>query len=231
MTGVGSGAANKITGGARGETQSLSGSSYSDNARPALSGTVGLSQHPLTRGPADRSKEAVASAATSVQSNFSVMSPARTAQASQLNRVTGTAYGAQGRITGPVNLAAGLVSGTPEFRYREDSYAAAPVPQAPVPAIATPPNRVTGGGRESGFAITGAAWQRDGSITGTEGSAATRRNPTQRGDPAQRGEQRSMGMQIPVVKEHLQVPPSKITGSSGNAAAGSTITYSGGARG
>ena len=86
-------------------------------------------------------------------------------------------------------------------------------------------NRVTGGGRESGFAITGAAWQRDGSITGTEGSAATRRNPTQR------GEQRSMGMQIPAVKEHLQVPPSKITGSSGNAATGSTITYSGGARG
>jgi hypothetical protein len=231
MTGVGSGTANKITGGARGETQPLSGSSYSDNARPALSGTVGLSQHPLTRGPADRSKETTASAATPVQGNFSVMSPARTAQASQLNRVTGTAYGAQGRITGPVNLAAGLVSGTPEFRYREDSFAAAPaaqaaVPQAPVPAI-TPPNRVTGGGSESGFAITGAAWQRDGSITGTEGSAATRRNPTQRGDPAQR----SIGMQIPAVKEHMQVPLSKITGSSGNAATGSTITYSGGARG
>ena len=241
MTGVGSGTANKITGGARGETQPLSGSSYSDdahpalsgrdNARPALSGTVGLSQHPLTRGPADRSKETAAIAATAVQGNFSVKTPARTAQASQLNRVTGTAYGAQGRITGPVNLAAGLVSGTPEFRYREESFAAAPVAPAPTPAVATPPNRVTGGGRESGFAITGAAWQRDGSITGTEGSAATRRNPTQRGDPAQRGEQRSMGMQIPAVKEHLQVPPSKITGSSGNAATGSTITYSGGARG
>lgn len=233
MTGVASGTANKITGGTRGETQLLSGSSYSDSARPALSGTVGLSKHPLTRGPADRSKETAASAATPpVHGNFSVMSPARTAQASQLNRVTGTAYGAQGRITGPVNLAAGLVSGTPEFRYREESFAATPVaqavaPQAPVPAIATPPNRVTGGGRDSGFAITGAAWQRDGSITGTEGSAATRRNPTQR------GEQRSMGMQIPAVKEQVQVqvPPSKITGSSGNAASGSAITYSGGARG
>jgi len=172
-----------------------------------------------------------------MQSNFSVMSPARTAQASELNRITGTSSNTQGRITGPVNLAAGLVSGTPEFRYREDSFASAPVaqpsaPQAPVAAI-TPLNRVTGGGRESGFAITGAAWQRDGSITGTEGSAATRRNPTQRGDSAQRGDQRSMAMPFPALKEldQVPVPPSKITGSSGNAASGSTITYSGGARG
>ena len=238
MTGVGRGVRNqgtekKVTGSARGTAQRLSGTPYSDDAQPALSGAVGMSQHPLTRGPADRSKVAVASAAAPVQSDFSVMSPARTAQASQLNRVTGTAYGAQGRITGPVNLATGLVSGTPEFRYRpefgnqEDSYAAAPAAKKPAQAIAPQANRVTGEGREAGFAITGAAWRRDGSTTGTEGVSAAGRNPTLRGD------QRSMAMQLTAMKEReqLQVPPSKVTGSSGNTAAGSTITYSGGARG
>ncbi len=244
-TGVSTTTSNKVTGSARGQSQHLSGSAYSDSALPVQSVTGGVSQHPLARGPVGRVTAAAPSAevervgrpTTPIQSNFSVMSPARTAQASELNRVTGTSSNTQGRITGPVNLAAGLVSGTPEFRYREDTVATAPVAQAPAPQTSalstTPPNRVTGGGREAGFAITGAAWQRDGSITGTEGSAATRRNPTQRGVSAQRGDQRSMAMPFPALKEqeHVPVPPSKITGSSGNASTGSTITYSGGARG
>ena len=223
MTGVRQGGENKVTGNARGHAQHLSGSSYSDDAPSLLSGAVGMSRHHLTRGPADQSRASVATVTTPVQRNFSVLSPARTAQESQLNRVTGTAYGTQGRITGPVNLAAGLVSGTPEFRYKEDNAVVVEKPTAVAPT-----NRVTGEGREAGFAITGAAWQRSGNTTGTEGSSATRRNPTQRGD------QRSMAMQTAATKkerEHPQVPPSKITGSSGNAASGSTITYSGGARG
>jgi len=257
MTGVRQGVEKKVTMGSTrggvgsGAGQRLSGTPYSDDARPALSGAVGMSQHPLTRGPADAqggasvaggrmpgatnqpSRGNVSGVVAPVQRNFSVMSPARTAQDSQLSRITGTAYGAQGRITGPVNLAAGLVSGTPEFRYRDDQdtgYAAAlPVAQAPAqaPAVVSS-NRVTGEGREGGFSITGAAWKRGTTTTGTEGTSATRRNPTQRGD------QRSMAMQqITAMKEreHLQVPPSKVTGSSGNTATGSTITYSGGARG
>lgn len=223
MTGVRQGAQNKVTGSARGNAQQLSGTPYSDDAQSVLSGAVGMSQHHLTRGPSDQSRATTATVTTPVQRNFSVISPARTAQESQLNRVTGTAYGAQGRITGPVNLAAGLVSGTPEFRYKEDSVIA-----VEKPAGTEPISRVTGEGREGGFAISGAAWQRGGSITGTEGSSAIRRNPTQRGD------QRSMAMQTAAMKkerEQSPVPPSKITGSSGNAASGSTITYSGGARG
>ncbi len=244
-TGVSTTTSTKVTGSARGQAQRLSGSAYSDTAQPMQPTTGGLSQHPLARGPVGRLTTAAPSAVvervgrptTPMQSNFSVMSPARTAQASELNRVTGTSSNTQGRITGPVNLAAGLVSGTPEFRYREDSVAIAPAAQAPTPqapGASTPPlNRVTGGGREAGFAITGAAWQRDGSITGTEGSAATRRNPTLRGESVQRGDKRSMAMPFPALKEqeHAPIPPSKITGSSGNAASGSTITYSGGARG
>ena len=235
-TGVGLNSGNKVTGSARSSVLRLSGTPYSDDAQYAVSGhtvsgAVGMSQHPLTRRPSDRSKVAVASAkvpsmGAPVQSSFSVITPARTAQASQLNRITGAAYGAQGRITGPVNLAIGLVSGTPEFRYREESVPAASA-QTIAPAATQQANRVTGEGREAGFAITGAAWRRDGSTTGTEGVSAARRNPTLRGD------QRSMALQLTAMKEReqLQVPPSKVTGSSGNTATGSTITYSGGARG
>lgn len=237
MTGVGLGTEQKVTGSARGVTQRVSGSPYSDEAQYAISGSVGMNQHPLTRGPAGRSngenRNAEAErgtefkAATPVQSNFSVKSPAREAQASQLNRITGTASGNPGRITGPVNLAAGLVSGTPEFRYRDDSLTPAPAAQEPTPPSAPQTNRITGEGREAGFAITGADWQRSGSITGTEGNAAMLRNPTKR------GESRGMAMPFPALKEseHVPVPPSKVTGSSGNTATGSTITYSGGARG
>ena len=227
ITGVGL-AADKVTGRGRGEAQHVSGSAYSDDARSLPSGEANANRHPLTRGPADRSKITVASAAPApVAGSFSVVTPARSAQTSQLSRITGTAYGAQGRITGPVNLAAGLVSGTPEFRYREEGYATSPAAQEVAQPLAASPSRITGEGREEGFAITGAVWRRGGSTTGTEGTSAARRNPTQRGD------QRSMAMQVLAMKErdHMPVPPSRVTGSSGNAATGSTITYSGGARG
>lgn len=219
MTGVKQVAQDKITGSVRGRTR-LSGTPYSDDPQYAPAGPV-ANQHHLSRGPADRTPASTSGEEVRPQRNFSVMSPARSAQESRLSRITGTAYGAAGRITGPVNLAAGLVSGTPEFRYREDNEPVAPVEQA-----APPTRRVTGEGREEGFAITGAAWQRGGSITGTEGTSATRRNPTIRGD------QRSMAMQLVArEREHPTVPPSRVTGSSGNTSAGSTITYSGGARG
>lgn len=222
MTGVKQIAEDKITGSVRGHTR-LSGTPYSDDPQYATP-AQGESKHYLARGPADRTPASAPAEAVRPQRNFSVASPARSAQESR-NRLTGTAYGASGRITGPVNLAAGLVSGTPEFRYREDSEPVAPV--APVAPAAKPPTgRVTGEGREEGFAITGAAWRRGGSTTGTEGTSATRRNPTIR------GEQRSMAMQLVATeREHPPAPTSRVTGSSGNTSAGSTITYSGGARG
>lgn len=224
MTGVRPGPDSKVTGAARGERQVLSGTAYSDTDRLVRQhGEVAPSPHPLTRGPADAPRVAVtAPEVADVRGNFSVMSPARSAQGSQLSRVTGTAYGVAGRITGPVNLAAGLVSGTPEFRYRDEAYGAAPAAAAPE----VPRSRLTGDGREGGFAITGAAWRRNESITGTEGTS-TRRNPTLRGD------QRGMVMGASQLKDHErpELPISRITGSSGNDAKGSAITYSGGARG
>jgi hypothetical protein len=151
-----------------------------------------------------------------------VSSPARSALASETRRVTGSAYGGSGRITGSLARATGLVSGTPEFRYREDAGAAA----APQPAaIEAAPERITGEGRER--SITGDAWDRSGRITGTEGHSATRRNPTLRGDP------RGNGMNARAFREveHPAPAASRITGSSGNSGAGATVTLSGGARG
>lgn len=224
MTGIRSGPDSKVTGAARGERQLLSGTAYSDTDRLVRQhGDVVPSPYPLTRGPADAPRVAVtAPEVADVRGNFSVMTPARSAQGSQLSRVTGTAYGAAGRITGPVNLAAGLVSGTPEFRYRDEAYGDALV----APAPEAPRSRLTGDGREGGFAITGAAWRRNESITGTEGSS-TRRNPTLRGD--QRGT--VIGASQWKDRERPELPVSRITGSSGNDAKGSAITYSGGARG
>ncbi|MHB8295244.1 MAG: hypothetical protein ACYDH5_11605 [Acidimicrobiales bacterium] len=121
-----------------------------------------------------------------------------------------------------MNLAAGLVSGTPEFRYRDESYSATPEPAT----LDAPRTRLTGHGREGGFAITGAAWRRNESITGTEGTS-TRRNPTLRGGP------RSTALGASQMKDgdRPELPITRVTGSSGSDARGSSITYSGGARG
>jgi hypothetical protein len=120
-------------------------------------------------------------------------------------------------------MAAGLVSGTPEFRYQENI---APVVMMQAPAVEEMRSRLTGDGREGGFAITGAAWRRNESVTGTEGNSS-RRNPTIRGD--QRGV--LIGASQLKDRDRPELPMSKITGSSGNDAKGSAITYSGGARG
>lgn len=222
---------NKVTGAERGESQVLSGTPYSGPHQRVSQRGANSNPHPLTRSPANAPREvAPAPQAQKVQGNFSIATPARSAQDSSLHRITGTAYGAIGRITGPVNLAAGLVSGTPEFRYRDEAASTAPGVMAQAQAVEEGRNRLTGDGREGGFAITGAAWRRNESVTGTEGTS-TRRNPTLRGD--QRGDQRGAAIGASQLKdrERPELPVSKITGSSGNDTKGSAITYSGGARG
>lgn len=216
--------ADKVTGAARGENRMLSGTPYSGMHQRVSQRGANNNPHPLSRSPLDAPREIEpAPQIQRVQGDFSVATPARSAQGSSLNRVTGTAYGAVGRITGPINMAAGLVSGTPEFRYQED---AAPVAIVQAPAVEDMRSRLTGDGREGGFAITGAAWRRNESVTGTEGNS-TRRNPTIRGD--QRG--LMIGASQLKDRERPELPTSRITGSSGNDAKGSAITYSGGARG
>jgi len=156
---------------------------------------------------------------------FSVQSPARQAMERRDRQVTGTAYGSASGITGPSNKADGLVSGTEEFRYspqREAVVAVAADEEGPKAGA----ERVTVNGSSNGVTITGDDWGRGSGVTGTEG-LSTRRNATLKGQP--RGEGRSAYANREL--ERKEVPPSRITGSSGNGGAGSLVTLSGGARG
>lgn len=159
--------------------------------------------------------------ATPAPQDFSIRPPARQAQQRGLETVTGMASGGQ-RITGPVNKAGGLITGTPEFRRSEALPFAAP--QIEVASAAT---RLTGEGSQAGVRVSGDAWQTSGRVTGTEGTSSLARNPSQR------GQARDMGMNALQFRdvERAAPPQSRITGSSGNSVKGAAVTLSGGARG
>lgn len=198
LTGIQPGPDSKMTGNERGECQPISGTPY-----------VGEDQSAQACGTTP---------APTLPSDFSIATPARTARDSETRRITGSAYGDSGRITGPMARATGLISGTPEFRYKDE---------AAGKAVAAPaaPERITGEGRER--RVTGDAWDRGDRITGTEGRSAQRRNPTLRGDPRGNGVTARDNREV----ERPAPATSRITGSSGNASNGATITMSGGARG
>ncbi|NDP48772.1 MAG: carboxysome shell protein, partial [Sulfuriferula multivorans] len=155
--------------------------------------------------------------------DFSINTPARTAQQKQFSDVTGSAYNSE-RITGPVNKAGGLITGTPEFRHRDTS--AAQTEQA---EAITAARRLTGEGSQAGRSVTGDAWDAMSKVTGTEGPSSMSRNPSARGVP------RGVGMNAQlfrdVVERPVVVEDSRITGSAGNFGKGSLVTLSGGARG
>ena len=155
--------------------------------------------------------------------DFSISTPARAAQQRQFNDVTGTGYNSE-RITGPVNKAGGLITGTPEFRHRDVGMA-----QAAQEEVLAAARRVSGEGSQAGRAVTGDAWNAMSKVTGTEGASSLSRNPSARGNP------RGMGMNAmrfrDEVPEQPEVPDSRITGSSGNTGRGALVTLSGGARG
>lgn len=152
--------------------------------------------------------------------DFSIKTPARQAWERRIAEVTGTAYGGE-RITGPVNKAAGLVTGTPEFRHRDVQGQLA----AQAEAIAAA-RRLTGEGSQSGPRITGDAWHAQSRVTGTEGASALARNPSLRGEPRGSGVSAQVWREL----ERPPVPESRITGSSGNTSKGAIVTVSGGAR-
>lgn len=208
----------KVTGSEGGSRLPISGTPYANRGRnEATCGCrhAGQSDQVTVQSGRFVPREFVAQPAEVevAQADFSILSPARQAH----QRVTGTRYGGAERITGPGDRAGGLVSGTPEFRYRDD------VPAQPVEVS----KRVTGEGREQGARITGDDWARGGRITGTEGMWAQGRNPTHR------GENRAMfaGARANKEIERPEIQSAKVTGSSGNTGKGALITVSGGARG
>lgn len=162
--------------------------------------------------------------------DFSIVPPARQMQQrSQERAVTGSAAGTQ-RITGPVDKASGMVTGTPEFRHMPASAAAAPASAAPAASLPAA-QRLTGEGSQAGPSISGDAWQGKGRVTGTEGTSSLSRNPSQRGPV--RGMGPGMGMNAMRWREEVErpeLPASPVTGSSGSTLKGAAITVSGGAR-
>jgi hypothetical protein len=164
--------------------------------------------------------------------DFSILSPARQAQVRpRFDDVSGSAFSTE-RITGPVNKAGGLITGTPEFRHRDNAAAQfgqqAQVEQAQ-DAVAA--RRLTGEGSEGGSRITGGAWDAKTSVTGTEGTSSLTRNQSMRGEPRGMGTNARIFREVVREAERPEVPDSRITGSSGNTGKGATVTLSGGARG
>jgi hypothetical protein len=154
--------------------------------------------------------------------DFSIMSPARAAQQKAYEGVTGTGYSSE-RITGPVNKAGGLITGTPEFRHRDTG-----MQRGAQEEVVAAARRLTGEGSQAGRQITGDAWNAMSRVTGTEGASSQARNPSERGSP------RGAGANAARFREEVEpaeVPPSRITGSAGNAGGGALVTLSGGARG
>jgi hypothetical protein len=230
LTGTQPGPDAKMTGDERGACQSVSGTPYMGESQfAAACGRKPMAAHYRSRGPEGATPapgitgKAMGAPELPGGGQFSVNSPARAALASEARRITGNAYGGGGRITGPLARATGLVSGTPEFRYRDEAAAVA-IAAAPAPVAEPTAERITGEGRER--RITGDAWDRGDRVTGTEGPAS-RRNPTLRGDP------RGSGASARAFREVETPAPaaSRITGSSGNSSGGATVTLSGGARG
>ncbi|WP_215843856.1 CsoS2 family carboxysome shell protein [Acidithiobacillus montserratensis] len=155
---------------------------------------------------------------------FSIVPPSR----QFASRITGNGADQNDRVTGPVNLARGLVTGTPEFRTREAPQNSAPALQPAVAAQAETFAPEAAVPERGAWQITGDDWSRSQRVTGTEGHWAQKRNPTQRGDA------RICVMSAGVNKGQAlsaAVSDSKLTGSSGNSTRGSLVTYSGGARG
>ncbi len=201
----------KMTGDERGACEVISGTPYvgvdNSSGQCATSGRF-----------VNRARSFEVPSATPAPSDFSIVTPARQAQSER--GVTGNSFEVD-RITGPVNKATGLITGTPEFRHRDA--VAAQVEQAQAVAAA---QRLTGEGRAVSR-ITGDAWHAQTRVTGTEGASSLMRNQSMRGQP------RGAGVNAQVFREleRQETTVSPITGSSGNSGKGAVVTLSGGARG
>jgi hypothetical protein len=219
MTGQQPGVGGKMTGADKGACETVSGTPYvgSDQMVEACPATAAQPGSPDFPQPMSDTP----------WGDFSVEPPAHASDGQrQSHSVTGSRY-EQGHITGPFGMAAGKVTGTEEKRFGAAERAAPEIPDTRPELEGRVVSRITGEGMDAGPRITGDDWDRGDHVTGTEGSSATRRNPTRRGGPMGAMDFRKLEPR----NEDMPNPVSKVTGSSGNTETGSLITYSGGARG
>lgn len=204
-----------MTGDERGACLPVSGTPYLGEDNTAPNCQTPASGRFLSRVPQFHQEEAVPAPL-----DFSIVSPARYARERRESSITGTASG-DDRITGPINKAGGLITGTPDFRHRA---VAARAEEGETVAAAA--SRLSGDA-QARTRITGDAWHAQSRVTGTEGASALMRNPSQRGEP--RGSGAGGAREFRAV-ERQPVPESRVTGSSGNTVRGALVTVSGGAR-
>jgi hypothetical protein len=126
-----------------------------------------------------------------------------------------------GRITGAFAISAGKVTGNSEFLFRPRQN-----------REGTQPSAITGEGRTDGRAVTGtaAAWTSHGLVTGTEGSIAAGRNPTENGgaNNAWAGARRFKNLATPGAPNENARVTGRVGGSPKD---GVRVTVSGGAQG
>lgn len=189
---------NNVTGTGRGADRALSGTPYFREASQP---------------------DVVENAVAALDARFSIQSPQRTSQLKATHAARSQCCAAE-RITGSFAIGMERVTGNLEFLYRPRRSNESNAPTAH--------SKLTGEGRTTGTAITGASWSDQSNVTGTDAGTATQRNPTQRGGKAQpfAGAQR--------FKEHANREEYKqlVTGMAGwssNTAA--KVTLSGGAQG
>ncbi len=218
LTGQQPGVGGVLTGASKGACESVSGTPYVGgdqfaDACPATAATTSSPDFPQAMGQAPYGQ-------------FSIEPPSGgAAHAEGSTGVTGSRYESNKSITGPFGMADGKVSGTEEARFGGAARSEEIRPVVAEDHEGRVKSRVTGEGQDAGLKITGDDWGRGEHVTGTEGTSATRRNPTIR-----MGMAGQMAVE-PKRNEELPVPNSKVTGGSGNTDKGSLITYSGGARG
>lgn len=164
---------------------------------------------------------------------FSILTPGHASLGRDRGHViTGNLMGSE-RITGPINKAGGLITGTPEFRkadllrYQGQQHVLLQAQQEQQHAALRAAQRLSGEGSTQGPRISGDVWLEKSRVTGTEGPFSQVRNLSMRGDPRGQGRNAASYRDL----ERPDVPMSPITGSSGNSGRGATVTVSGGARG
>ncbi|MEJ5231105.1 MAG: CsoS2 family carboxysome shell protein [Geminicoccaceae bacterium] len=151
-------------------------------------------------------------------SGFSITTPHRQAMLEAPERAA-----RRPKITGSFAIGEGKVTGHLDFGFRPRLL----VSDNPGHRVGERP-RITGEGRTQGFRITGDAWRDDPRVTGTEGTSAAVRNPSERD-----GERKTFAHSSVFKGKGKDEPPRKlVTGVIGwTPKSAAIVTLSGGAQG
>jgi hypothetical protein len=243
VTGPSFGHSALVTGGENGTAQAITGDQYLTTGRDsgdgdlsrasvvtgdtplhsdAVTGTARGAARDITGTPyfrAEPATGALADPVAAIDSRFSVRSPQRSAQL-RAPAAAGDVPSASSRMTGSFAIGQDKVTGNLEFLFS---------PRQSRGADQKPAHqRITGEGRSDGKPVTGAPWSAHGLVTGTEGTTASERNPSERaGKP-----QSFAGAQRFKALAHKEERKQLVTGMfGGTSKSAAKVTLSGGSQG